>query len=128
MHGYRVGLSTTSTAEFDRRLLELAGGQHYVVSARALRDFSDCPPDSSIVSTKAFRTEHEGVFHRRSLGGRDLHQRLKAAAWDSSRMPSRSRCGATWGRPGGEEVVEITAPRHRRIQLDGCGSTRASSD
>ena len=29
------------------------------------------------------------------------------------------RAARFWNLPGGEEIVEVTAPRHRRMQLDG---------
>jgi hypothetical protein len=63
---------------------------------------------------------HEGVY--RVVGSpRTWHQQLQAACLSSSGANGVSfRAGARmWDLPGGDEIVEITAPRHRRMQLDG---------
>jgi hypothetical protein len=63
---------------------------------------------------------HEGVY--RVVGSpQTWHQRLRAACLASSGANAVSFRAAAqlWGLPGGEEIVEVTAPRHRRMQLAG---------
>jgi hypothetical protein len=109
----------TSTAEFDRRLLELAGGQHFVVSRAQLRDFGTNRQVEHRLSKRVLERVHEGVY--RVVGSpQTWHQRLRAACLASSGANAVSFRAAAqlWGLPGGAEIVEIAAPRHRRMQLD----------
>jgi len=104
--------------DFDRRLLELAGRQHYVVARAQLREFgSDRQIDHRLKQGRLERV-HESVY--RVVGSPNtLHQRLRAACLASSGANAVSFRAAArlWDLPGGEEIVEVTAPRHRRMQL-----------
>jgi hypothetical protein len=108
----------TSTAEFDRLLLELAGRQHYVVSRAQLRDFGTARQIEHRLSKPLLERVYEGVY--RIVGSpQTWHQCLRAACLASSGangVSFRARA-QLWGLPGGEEIVEITAPRHHRMQL-----------
>ncbi len=107
-------------ADFDRRLLELAGRQHYVVARSQLREFgSDRQIDHRLKLGRLERV-HEGVY--RVVGSPNRwHQRLLAACLASSGANAASfRAGLQlFDLPAGEEIVEVTAPRHRRMQIDG---------
>jgi very-short-patch-repair endonuclease len=110
----------TSTAEFDRLLLELAGRQHYVVARTQLREFGTARQIEHRLAKPLLEHVHEGVY--RIVGSPPTwHQRLRAACLASSGANAVSFRAAAqlWGLPGGEEIVEITAPRHRRMQLPG---------
>jgi predicted transcriptional regulator of viral defense system len=116
----RVRATVASTAEFDRRLLEVAGRQHYVVSRSQLREFGTARQIEHRLDKGFLEREHEGVY-RVAGSPRTWYQQLHAACLASSGANAVSfRAGAkVWGLPGGEEIVEITAPRQRRMQLDG---------
>jgi hypothetical protein len=108
----------TSTAEFDRLLLELAGRQHYVVSRAQLRDFGTARQIEHRLSKALLEHVHAGVY--RVVGSpQTWHQRLRAACLASSGANAVSFRAAAhlFGLPGGEAIVEITAPRHHRMQL-----------
>jgi hypothetical protein len=112
--------SPRSTAEFDRRLLELAGRQHYVVSRSQLREFGSFRQIEHRLAKRFIEREHEGVY-RVAGSPKTWHQRLRAACLASSGANGVSFRAAAQlsGLPGGEEIVEITAPRHHRMQLEG---------
>jgi len=106
--------------DFDKRLLELAGSQHYVVARGQLREFGTARQIEHRLAKGRLQRVHEGVY--RVVGSPDTwQQRLMAACLSSSGANAASfRAGAQMFRlPGGDEIVEITAPRHRRMQLDG---------
>src|SRR5258708_6262555 len=106
--------------DFDKRLLELAGSQHYVAARAKLRECGTEGPIEYRLATGRLQRVHEGVY--RVVGSpRTWHQQLLAACLASSGANGVSfRGGALmWDLPGGAEIVEITAPRHRRMQLDG---------
>ena len=107
-------------ADFDRRLLELAGRQHYVVARTQLREFGSERQIDHRLAKGRLEHVYEGVY--RIVGSpRTWRQRLLAAclAASGANAVSFRACLLMWQLPGGEEVVEITAPRHRRMQLDG---------
>ena len=106
--------------DFDRRLLELAGSQHYVVAREQLLEFGTARQIEYRLAKGRLQRVHEGVY--RVVGSPDTwQQRLMAACLSSSGANAASfRAGAQMFRlPGGDEIVEITAPRHRRMQLNG---------
>jgi hypothetical protein len=106
--------------DFDRRLLELAGRQHYVVAREQLREFGTERQIEYRLETGRLEGVYEAVY--RVVGSPDTwYQRLQAACLSSSGANGVSfRAGALmWDLPGGVEIVEVTAPRHRRMQLDG---------
>jgi hypothetical protein len=106
--------------DFDRRLLELAGRQHYVVARAQLREFgSDRQIDHRLKQGRLERV-HEGVY--RIVGSPNTwHQRLLAACLASSGANAASFRAAAqlWELLKNDDLVEVTAPRHRRVQLDG---------
>jgi len=106
--------------DFDRRLLELAGSQHYVVARAQLLEFGSKRQIEYRLANGQLEPVYEGVY--RVVGSpRTWHQRLLAACLSSSGVNAVSFRAAAlildW--PGGAELVEITALRHRRMQLDG---------
>jgi very-short-patch-repair endonuclease len=106
--------------DFDRRLLELAGRQHYVVARDQLLEFGSVRQIEYRLETGLLERVYEGVY-RIAGSPRTWHQQLLAACLASSGANGVSfRAGALmWDLPGGEEILEITAPRHRRMQLEG---------
>jgi very-short-patch-repair endonuclease len=128
-HGTDASQVTTSTsvtpaprrrADFDRLLLELAGRQHYVVARDQLTDFGTPRQVEHRLATRRLERVHEGVY-RVAGSPRSWHQQLLAACLSSSGANAVSFRAAAqmWGLPGGAEIVEVTAPRHRRMQPDG---------
>jgi hypothetical protein len=105
--------------DFDRRLLELAGRQHYVVARAQLREFGSERQIEYRLKQGRLERVHESVY--RVVGSpHTWQQRLLAACLSSSGANAASfrACLQLFDLPGGEEIVEITAPRHRRMQLD----------
>jgi very-short-patch-repair endonuclease len=105
--------------DFDGRLLELAGRQHYVVAREQLREFGTLRQIEHRLAKGRLERVHEGVY--RVVGSpKTWQQRLLAACLASSGANAVSfRAAARMcDLPGGEEIVEVTAPRHRRMQLD----------
>ena len=84
-----------------------------------LREFGTAAR-SSIDSRRGWLERvHEAVY--RVVGSPDTwHQQLLAACLASSGANAVSFRAAAqlWGLPGGAEIVEVTAPRHRRMQFD----------
>jgi hypothetical protein len=110
----------TACRDFDRRMLQLAGQQQYVVARSQLREFGTDRQIEHRLTTRLLERIHDGVY--RIAGSPDTwRQRLLAACLAGSGANATSfRAGCQlWGFPGGEEIVEVTAPRHRRMQLDG---------
>jgi hypothetical protein len=106
--------------DFDRRLLELAGRQHYVVARAQLREFGTERQIEHRLKRGRLERVHEGVY--RVVGSPNTwRQRVLAACLSSSGANAASfrACAKFLDLPGGEEIVEVTAPRHRRMQLDG---------
>jgi hypothetical protein len=104
--------------DFDRRLLELAGRQHYVVAREQLREFGTRRQIEHRLARGRLERVHDGVY--RVVGSPNTwHQRLLAACLASSGANAVSFRAAAllWDLPGGEEIVEVTAPRHRRMQF-----------
>src|SRR5262245_10293191 len=108
----------TRREDFDRRLLELAGRQHYVVAREQLREFGTERQIEYRLEKRRLERVHEGVY--RVVGSPNTwRQRLLAACLSSSGANAASfRAGLQlFDLPCGEEIVEVTAPRHRRMQL-----------
>ena len=105
--------------DFDRRLLELAGRQHYVVARDQLREFGTPRQIEHRLAKRRLERVHESVY-RVAGSPRTWHQQLLAACLASSGANAVSFRAAAqlWGLPGGAEIVEVTAPRHRRMQFD----------
>ena len=100
--------------DFDRRLLELAGRQHYVVTRDQLLAFGTARQVEHRIATRRLVHVHETVY-RVAGSPRTWHQQLLAAC-SRAPAPTRSRSGRPrqlWELPGGDEIVEVTAPRHR---------------
>jgi len=115
-----VGPRRPRRVDFDRRLLVLAGRQHYVVARDQLLEFGSPRQIEHRLAIGRLEHVHEGVY--RVVGSPSTwHQQLLAACLSSSGANAVSFRAAAlmldW--PGGDEIVEITAPRHRRMQLDG---------
>ena len=106
--------------DFDRRLLELAGRQHYVVARDQLREFGTRAPDRAPPRDGPTRACARGRVPGRRARRDTWHQQLLAACLASSGANAVSFRAAAqmWGLPGGDEIVEVTAPRHRRMQFD----------
>jgi very-short-patch-repair endonuclease len=101
-------------------MLELAGRQHYVVARPQLRAFGTRRQIEHRLAKGVLESVHEGVY-RVAGSPNTWRQRLTAACLAGSGANAVSfRAGAqAWDLPGGDEIVEVTAPRHRRMQLDG---------
>ena len=114
------GMTKQTCRDFDRPMLQLAGRQHYVVARSQLRDFGTDRQTEHRLARGLLESVHEGVY--RVVGSPDTwQQRVLAACLASSGANAVSfrACARMWDLPGGEEIVEVTAPRHRRMQLDG---------
>jgi hypothetical protein len=113
-------MTRTNKVDFDRRLLELAGRQHYVVAREQLLEFGTARQVEHRLATGRLQRVYQGVY--RIVGSPDTwRQRLLAACLAGSGVNAVSfRSGAQMlDLPAGDEIVEITALRHRRMQLDG---------
>ena len=110
---------TPSRVDFDRRLLEIAGAQHGLVAHDQLREFGTPRQIEYRLARGRIEHVHEGVY-RLAGSPRTWHQQLLAACLASSSANAVSFRAAAqmWGLPGGAEIVEVTAPRHRRMQYD----------
>jgi len=105
---------------FDLRMLELAGRQHYVVTHDQLREFGTSRQIVTRVKAGVLESVHQSVY-RVSGSPTTWHQQLLAACFATSGVSAASfRAGAQmWSLPGGEEIIEITSPRHDRAQYGG---------
>ncbi len=113
-------LRVVSKRDFDRRLLKAAGAQHYVVAREQLLEFGTRRQIEHRLATHRLELVHEGVY--RVVGSPNTwRQQLRGACLASSATNAVSFRAAAqlWGLPGGVEIVEVTAPRHRRMQFDG---------
>ena len=110
---------TPPRVDFDRRMLEIAGGQHGLVARDQLREFGSPRQIEYRLARGRIEHVHEGVY-RLAGSPRTWHQQLLAACLASSGANAVSFRAAAqmWGLPGGAEIVEVTAPRHRRMQYD----------
>src|SRR5689334_9858699 len=70
-------------ADFDRRLLELAGPQHYVVARGQLLEFGSARQIEYRIQTGLLERVYEGVY-RIAGSPRTWHQQLLAACLASS--------------------------------------------
>ena len=105
---------------FDLRLLEIAGRQHYVVTHDQIREFGKSGQIVTRVDAGVLESVYQSVY--RVAGSPDTwHQRLLAACFATSGVSAASFRAAAqlWSLPGGEEIVEITSPRHDRAQYPG---------
>jgi predicted transcriptional regulator of viral defense system len=90
-------------ADFDRRLLELAGRQHYVVARQQLREFGTERQIEHRLAKGRLERIHEGVY--RIVGSpKTWRQRLLAACLASSGANAASfrACARAWELPAGE--------------------------
>ena len=106
-------------ADFDRRLLTVAGRQHYAVARDQLLEFGTVRQIEHRLSVGRLERMHHGVY-RVTGSPPTWRQQLLGACLASSGANAVSfrAAAALWGLPGGEEIVEITAPRHRRMQIE----------
>jgi hypothetical protein len=104
--------------DFDRRMLDLAGLQHYVVTHDQLREFGSSRQIVSRLGAGVLESVHESVY-RVAGSPTTWHQQLLAACFATSGVSAASFRSAAqiWSLPGGQEIVEITSPRHDRAQL-----------
>ena len=105
---------------FDLRLLNLAGRQHYVVTHDQLRELGSRRQIVSRLSAGVLESVHQSVY-RVSGSPATWHQQLLAACFATSGVSAASFRSAAqmWSLPGGEEILEITSPRHDRAQQPG---------
>jgi hypothetical protein len=103
--------------DFDLRLLNIAGRQHYVVTHDQLREFGSARQIVSRLDAGVLETVYESVY-RVSGSPATWHQQLLAACLATSGVSAASFRAAAqmWSLPGGAEIVEITSPRHDRTQ------------
>jgi hypothetical protein len=115
-----AGAPLPPPVDFDRRLLEIAGGQHSLVARDQLLEFGSERQIEYRLARRRLERVHDGVY-RLAGSPPTWHQQLLAACLASSGANAASFRAAAqlWGLPGGEEIVEVTAPRHRRMQIDG---------
>jgi len=104
--------------DFDRRLLELAGRQHYLVTLDQLLAFGTQRQVEHRIARRRLVRVHQTVF-RVAGSPQTWHQQLLAACLSSSGANAVSFRAAAqlWELPGGAEIVELTAPRHHRMQF-----------
>ena len=109
----------TPHVDFDRRLLEIAGSQHGLVARDQLSEFGTVRQIEYRLARGRLEQVYEGVY-RLAGSPRTWHHRLMAACLASSGANAVSFRAAAqmWGLPGGAEIVEVTAPRHRRMQYE----------
>jgi hypothetical protein len=106
-------------ADFDRRMLELAGGQHFVVRREQLLEFGSVRQVEHRLKKRLLERVHDGVY-RVAGSPQTWHQQLLAVCLASSgaNVVSFRAAAQLWGLPGGSEILEVTSPRHRRVQYD----------
>ncbi len=105
---------------FELRLLKLAGQQHYVVTHDQLREFGSNKQIVSRQSAGLFESVHGSVY--RIVGSpATWRQELMTACLATSGVSAASFRSAAqmWSLPGGEELVEVSGPRHDRTQYKG---------
>ena len=106
---------STSTAH-----ARAGGRQHYVVARDQLLEFGTARQIEHRLAKGRLERVHEAVY--RVAGSPETwHQQLLGACLASSGANAVSFRAAAqlWGLPCGAEVVEVAAPRHRRMQLEG---------
>ncbi len=115
----RSGTLSKAGVDFDRRMLELAGHQHSVVTREQLLEFGSRRHVEHRLKKRLLEHVHDGVY-RLAGSPKSWHQQLLAATLASSGASCVSFRAAAemWGLPAGSEIVEITSPRHRRVQFD----------
>jgi hypothetical protein len=103
--------------DFDLRLLSLAGRQHYVVTHDQLREFGSPRQIVSRLAAGVLESVYESVY-RVSGSPATWRQQLLAACFVTSGVSAASFRAAAqlWSLPGGDEIIEITSPRHNRAQ------------
>jgi hypothetical protein len=112
---------------FDLRLLELTGRQHYVATHDQIREFGSCRQIDSRLDAGVLDSMYQSVY--RIAGSPDTwRQRLLGACFATSGVSAGSFRAAAqmWSLPGGEEIVEITSPRHDRAQYAGVRTHESS--
>jgi predicted transcriptional regulator of viral defense system len=104
-------------SSFELRLLDLAGRQHYVVTHDQLREFGSRRQISQRVASGLLESVSRSVYRIKG-SPKTWHQQLLAACYATSGVSAVSFRAAArlWSLPGGEEIIEITSPRHDRTQ------------
>jgi hypothetical protein len=105
---------------FDDRLMQIAGVQHFVISRAQLLDFGTQNQIDSRLAKGSIDRLHQGAY--RVAGSPETwRQRVMAACFAGGKLSVASfrTAAALDYLPGGEELVEITSPRHRRARHDG---------
>jgi hypothetical protein len=105
--------------KFDDQLIELAGAQHYVVSRPQLLEFGTRTQVDYRLKRGALARLYDSVY--RLPGSQPtFRQNLMAACMAGGRFSVASFRSAAqlWQLPGGDEVLEITSPRWRRVRDD----------
>jgi len=105
---------------FDLQLVKLAGSQHYLATHDQLCEFGSSRQIVSRLGAGMLESVHHSVY--RLSGSPDTwQQRLLAACLATSAVSAASFRAAAqmWSLPGGEELVEVTSPRHDRTQHAG---------
>jgi len=105
---------------YDKRLLELAGHQHYVVGRSQLLELGHPKKIEYRLKNGSLERIHRSAY-RVAGSPRTWRQSLTAACFAGGKFSVASFRAAAklWDLPGGEEVCEITSLRHRRSRHDG---------
>ncbi len=105
---------------YDAALIALAGEQHYVVSRPQLLALGDGNRIARRMRQGSLERVHQGVY-RLAGSPQTWRQDVMAACFAGGKLSVASfRTAAALNYlPGGEEIVEITSPRHRRARHDG---------
>jgi hypothetical protein len=106
--------------KFDERLLQLAGVQHGIVSRGQLLDLGPRYLTDDRVARRFLETSFRGVY-RLAGSPRTWRQDVMAACFAGGKFSVASfrTAAALDYLPGGDELIEITSPRHRRARHDG---------
>jgi hypothetical protein len=105
---------------FDERVLRLAGQQHFVVGRRQLLEFGTVHQIRRRLSRGTLERVHEASY-RIAHSPVTWQQQLMAAcfAGGKSSVASFRAAAQLYALPGGQEIVEVTSPRHRRARHPG---------
>jgi len=109
-----------AVGNYDVRLLELAGRQHFVVGREQLREIGSNKQLALRMAKGVLERIYEDAY--RIVGSpKTWQQSLMAATFAGGKLSVASFRSAArlWNLPGGEEILEITSPRNRRARHDG---------
>ncbi len=106
--------------KYDKRLLELAGAQHFVVGREQLLELGSPRQVQWRMQTGLLERVYESVY-RIAASPSTWKQTVMAATFAGGKFSVASFRTAAQLRdlPAGQEVCEITSPRHRRARHDG---------